>query len=217
MTEQIRLEKIKRSGRTVSLELSTSAEPLRVTEEIVFRHRLVEGVVLTASQIDQLRQEADYLRCENEVARLLATRPHASKELGLKLKRKGFSESSIDRVIAKYTANGLIDDAAHAHNLGRQLLQRKPCGRPYLLAHLQRKHIDRQLAEQAADSCLEDQDEHQLAHRALEKKWRELGQFGLETARKKAYTYLAGRGFSLSAAKAAVSRVLNDKSEVKYD
>ena len=210
--DEIKLERISRRGEIVSVVISSLDQPLVITESIVQKYRLTEGVVLTPTQVEQLMAEAERLRCFKEATRLLAMRDHAAAELTSKLRQRGFRLEIAEAVTQKYIRRGLIDDVRHAGHLARQIVKQRPCGRAYLVSYLQKKQIDRLLAEQAADECLAGTDEVELAVAALRKRWWEFGQFELEVAQRKAYNYLARRGFGFPVASAAFERVTNDET-----
>ena len=209
MSSQIKILRLIRSGSRVKIVLSNSDQLLVVSEETVHRHRLVEGVVITQSQHDVLRQESEMFRCDSEAARLLALRQHSVGELRSKLKRRQFVATVIDDVVRKYRRQGVLDDAQYAYKLAQKMVENRPCGMAYLTAYLQKKMIDRSLAEQTAQMVLSRSDESDRAIAALHRRWAQLSQFELETARNKAYNYLARRGFSYDAARKAFEKLSN--------
>ena len=217
MSSQIKIIKLGRSGSRVTITLSNQERPLVVSEETVHRYRLVDGVVLTHSQFEQLRRESQLYLCDSESARLLALREHSIGELRTKLKRKEFSSEVIENTISKYRKRGLLDDAQYAYKLSRRLIENRPCGISYLTAHLQKKMIARELAEKTAQMVLSNVDETEQAARALQKKWSRLAQFELEEARNKSYNYLARRGFSYDAARRAFEQLITEQQKDTRD
>ena len=123
----------------------------------------------------------------------------------------------VKKTIRKYCRQGVLDDAVFAYHQAEKLVNRRPCGKSYLTAFLQRKRIDRQLAQQTAEQVLEGNDELQLAAAALLQRWREYRQFELEVARRKAYNYLARRGFGYEATKAAFEQIQRRQKEETED
>jgi regulatory protein len=209
MEDQIRIVRLKAGTGRYYVTLSTRSEPLTVSDELVHRHRLKEGIVLTAPQLGQLEAEAELAECDRTAARLLALREHSVGELKAKLKQRQFKPESIQAIIARFSSRGLLDDAHFAQSVARSLMDRNPSGRGYLVAYLQHKLVSRSIAEETADMLLVDQNETDLAVKSLERRWKTLGQFDLERARTKAYTYLSRRGIGYSAAKAAFDRLWN--------
>ncbi len=217
VSEVIRIDRVRQKGAFYLLAVSTRDEALAVPAELYRRYRLKEGIVITAPQLESLEAEIERFACESEVARLLGLREHSAGDLAAKLRRKGFSREVVAAAVGKYTANGLVDDRRYAHMLARQTLERKPCGRSYLVAVLQRKMIERSLAETTVGQLLAERDPETLALAALKRKWPELSRFDLETARRKAYTYLSRRGIEYAAAKAAFETLYASDQEEKDD
>jgi len=211
----LKLLKIKRKGSVATLIISTLNETLLVTEESLYQHKLVEGIILTLSQLEILENESEALKCENEATRLLALREHSTREITLKLKRKQFSNEIIEKIIEEMKSLGHLDDFRLANNFAELLIKRKPSGRSYICSFLQKKYFDRDLSERVADMVLSGVDENEQAEHALNQKVRQYAKFELESARRKAYNYLARRGFSYNAAKNAVEKLLNIENEVE--
>ena len=209
MSERIKLTALKSGPKGIILTISSLEEPLVVSRDSVIKHRLVANIVLTESQVEQLRQESQLHLCDYETARLLALRPHSVGEIRAKLARKQFPSETIRQVVGNYKSKGLLDDVQYAYRQGQYLLERRPCGKAYLSAHLQRKKIERSLAESTAETLLAESDQLALAVSSLERRWRSFSQFELETARTKSYNYLARRGFDYSTARAAFDELLN--------
>lgn len=207
MEEKIRILKLSRSASEVSVTISALEDPVVVPEHIVHKHRLKEDIVITPSQLEMLRTESELFRCDRTAARMLAAREHSTGEIRTKLARKSFTADAIQRIIRKYKDRGVLDDARYAHRLANNLLTQRPCGRAYLVACLQRRMIDRSLAEETADVALTGKDEKELATAALTKKWGEYRQFELEVAKRKSYNYLARRGFGYEAARVAFEQL----------
>jgi regulatory protein len=195
------------------VEVSGDDEPLLVSLETAREHRLVEGVVLTPGQLDQLRLDSQRFRCERKTTDLLARRDHSVGEMIAKLRRAGFSRQVIDPVLRRCRSMGTLDDARYAMTAAKSLMQRRPCGHGYLVAFLQRKRIDRTLAEQTAEMLLSETDESSRARAALETRWSIMSQFELEIARRKAYNYLSRRGFGYQSAKTAFEQLWQGKHE----
>ncbi|MEA2030304.1 MAG: RecX family transcriptional regulator [candidate division Zixibacteria bacterium] len=209
MTDKIKLEKITRKGSKVVIEISSLDEPLRINEELLHRFQLVEGIVLTDLQVEQLYVEAKRLECRQKAIRLLAIRQYASRELSFKLRRKGFDNELVDDIIGELIQQGILDDTQYAYNLAQQLIKRKPCGRSYLIAFLQKKYIDRLTSEDVAKTTLTGIDERELAMAALKQRLQEFEHFELEVVQRKSYNYLARRGFSYQVAKTAVDELID--------
>jgi SOS response regulatory protein OraA/RecX len=213
MQDRFHISRIKRSGDCGVISIEGVDEPLKISLATILELQVVENTIITSSQLERLIDEAGLYACEQEAARLLSLRHHAAAELYLKLKRKQFKAEHIKLALAKAKRLGVLDDEHLALRLSEQLVERRPCGRAYLIAYLQRKHIERSLAERTADVVLSGQDETALAVESLRGRWSRLREFELETAQRKAYNYLARRGFGYAASKAAFERLLKSEHE----
>jgi len=217
MDEPIKLLKLAESSTLAELTVSGEDEPLKVSLETVYRHRLVEGIVLTKAQLATLKEEAALFQCDRLAARYLAMRDHSVGELRSKLRRRGMQPPVVQVVLKKYRDNGALDDARYALAVGQSLLNRRPCAKSYLTAYLQKKQIRRDLAAQTAETLLSREDDDKLAAAALEQRWSRFSQFELETARTKAYNYLARRGFGYQSAKVAFDQLWRQTKKESED
>lgn len=215
MTDQIRIERITEHGERARIRLTGFEKPLFVNCLLVHEHRLVEGIVLTESQVEVLRVAAEKLACEDSAGRMLAIRGHSIGDLKSKLSRKGFGPESIKAAVSKYRNIGILDDAVYARQRVESMLRRNPAGRSHLIGMLKKKMVDRSLAEQTVDRILAAEDETELAVQSLAKRWNLIKDLELERARTKAYNYLSRRGISFGSAKAAFERLLGEELESK--
>jgi SOS response regulatory protein OraA/RecX len=213
MTDSIKIVNLKFAAGRFFVLFSGRDKAIPVSEELVHRNRLKEGITLTAPQVAQLEHEAELAECERVVVRLLGMREHSIGELKTKLAQRKFGPDSVQKVVAVYVKKGLLDDAHFALQAAQSLLARNPVGRSYLTAYLQKKQVPRDIAVHTAEMLLGASNETELAVMSLRRRWRTYRQFEVETARTKAYTYLGRRGIGYSAAKAAFDRLLNEETK----
>ncbi|HWR83570.1 MAG TPA: regulatory protein RecX [Candidatus Deferrimicrobium sp.] len=217
MADEAKILKLDRQKSDVLVSISTREEPIILPEEAVYHYRLQEGVAITPAQVDMLLKESEKHRCSQTAAQLLAAREQTVGQLWQKLANKRFSSEAIREAVHKYKDLGVLDDARLAHRLASNLVAARPCGTQYLVAWLRARKIDRHLAEQTAAAVLTDVDENSQAEAALTKRWRAFAQFDLETSRRKAYSYLARRGFGYEVARAAFEKLRSRQDEVAND
>ena len=184
-----------------------------VSSLLVLKYKLAVGTIITVAQFSQLKRESDDARAKGIAERLLALRMYGTDELRARLREKGCSAEGIASVIDDLTRRRLLDDEAYAFSLVRRALERKPAGEQYLIAILRKKRLNQQLATTVVQTALLSEDETLLAIRALEKRWRLWAKLDLESIRKKAYTYLSGRGIGYAAAKEAVDVLVRRQSD----
>lgn len=213
MDNKIKIEKLSQSGNRYFLTITGREKPFSVSDQLVYRFKLKEGIVITGPQLEDLKKESALFECDRETSRLLSFREHSVGELRFKLKQRQFAADIVKQTIKKYTDLGFLDDAHYALKLAEKSLERNPSGRAYLVAFLQKKMVKRDQAERAADMALAGKDEQSLAESSLGRRWHLFGHLELERARQKAYNYLSRRGIGYQAAKAAFEKLYNQEHE----
>jgi SOS response regulatory protein OraA/RecX len=209
----IKIKKIQKSGSIVRLYITELEKPIILPEISAIQHNLTEGAIISPDQLELLVEESLLFTCHKEAQRLLALRNHSVGELRFKLTNKKFPIHLQKKVISDLIEQGLLDDTAYALHLAERLIIQKPCGRSYIMAYLQRKRIDRKLAEETSNEVLSKLDMNKQALDSLRKKWHMFDHLELEDARKKSYNYLSRRGFSYDVSKNAFETVTKDNNE----
>ncbi|MEK7774799.1 MAG: regulatory protein RecX [Candidatus Zixiibacteriota bacterium] len=209
----VKITKLVSRESVVMVTVTGFNKPLPVSPLVAYELRLVEGIVLTTSQIERLKGESERFTCEQTAIRMLALRDHSIGELKAKLLRKGIGTESVTAAIKSLRERGYLDDQKYALSYAERLVRERPCGQAYLIGHLMKKQINRRIAEDTATMVLQSTSEMTLAIESLRRRWRLFSQFELEVAQRKAYTYLSGRGFGYAAAKAAFEHLNRKKDE----
>jgi SOS response regulatory protein OraA/RecX len=217
MADTIKIIRLEIGRDRAKLTLSNLDTLLTISLSTVAEHRLVQGVIITESQAAILIAESELFDCDRRAARILAGRDHSVGELKVKLRQRKFSADAIDQTIKKYKQMGALDDEQYALKLAERLVAERPCGRPFLIGHLKKKYIPNHLIDKTANLVLTGLEEVALARAALDRRWYLWTDFDIETTRKKAYNYLARRGFTYPAAKAAFELMQESVDEVRED
>lgn len=193
-------------GRWVTLIFSNGFE-IRASGRSLDRYGLTKGDEFSSTEFEKLQglleKEAAFAVAEN----LLSIRSYSIGELKRRLREKEVSAELIAVITKEFQALGLIDDLKYAIQRVKSIMERKPAGPKYVIADLQKHLVPRKISEQVVANLFTEMDEVDAAVRLLEKKRRALDKFDIETARRKAYTYLARRAISYRTAKAAFERV----------
>ncbi|GAA1012206.1 recombination regulator RecX [Nocardiopsis tropica] len=103
------------------------------------------------------------------IYRALGARDHSRGELRAKLARKGFDEELTERMLDKFTAAGLVDDAAFAQRWVESRHRFSGRGRRVLAQELRTKGIGEAEAAAALDTVSRD-DEAERAAELVERK-----------------------------------------------
>ena len=114
---------------------------------------------------------AEYRAALGRALRFLGRRPHAVRELRLKL-RRGLPEDTIDRVLGRLAELGYLDDLAFAREYAAQRFSRSPRSALAVIRELTARGVDTETAEKAVSFVLMDQglEEQSLADAAARKK-----------------------------------------------
>ena len=139
-------------------------------------------------------------------AYLLGVRMYSTAELRRKMYDREYSSAEIRAVIEDFTRKGYLNDALYAENLCQNLTARGD-GKRKIAGKLRSKGIDPELIGEVLRKLEDDLPEEEAAWQALQKKRSALLRESEEQKRReKAVRYLAGRGFSASAAFSAWDR-----------
>lgn len=206
MPERLTIIEITAKGRRLFLKLDNGRE-IFLSEEIALQNGLKKGDNITSVEIDNLASQSRRFEAENYAAHLLARREYSSGQLREKLTLKEFESDLVRDLLAKLKKNGLLDDSRFARNTIESLLNRKPAGKAFLIAHLRQRHIPQSLAEQVVAEAMGDIDETVLGERLLAPKLKGWRKFGIDIARRKAYNYLSRRSLGYGAAKTAFDKL----------
>ena len=111
----------------------------------------------------------EYLFCREKAFDLISRRAHASHELYLKLLKREFKKSDIASILSELKEMNLLDDRRFAQQRAIRRIRRNPCGRTYLIADLQSKGIDGNLAREVVFDVISDEDVIVALEKAIEK------------------------------------------------
>ncbi|MGH7777621.1 MAG: regulatory protein RecX [Candidatus Dormibacterales bacterium] len=87
--------------------------------------------------------------------RMLARRPHARRELALKLARRGYRPEEVETALSRFSRLGYLDDESFAAALVRR---RSPTrGSALVAAELARRGVEREVARGALEGMTDEQ------------------------------------------------------------
>lgn len=204
--DPIILKTIEKKGRLVLLHFSNEAV-IRATPATVQQLGLAEGIGYSAEGYRNLTDLLERRFAWYTAETTLAQRAYSIGEFKRKLKRKEIADKLIVEIVADFKKKGLLGDYAYAVAKARSLLEHKPAGGAFLVSQLQKHLVPRLIAEKAVKEVLADTDETDIALKLLQKRSAVLANLDLETARQKAYTYLARRAIPYGAAKKAFDKL----------
>jgi regulatory protein len=141
---------------------------------------------------------AEEKRAFNSACKLLAIRDRSVFEIRSSLSKKGFTEAVVQSTIDDLLERGLLDDAKFAVRYAESLLRNKKAGPRYIASALQRKGVEKQLANKTAEDISSDGRTQETAIMEwIERKSAEKRKNKTPGAKKKRiYDFLIRRGFS---------------------
>lgn len=174
-----------------------------VSEALLARRRLFQGLELDEAGLEALRHEASLERVLGDAHRLLAQRQRSREELRRRLLQKDHTEQAIAAVLERLDADGLLDDRAFAAAFAADKRRFGGWGVERIRRGLADLGVDIAVIEAVLASSGDD-DELERALAVLERGGPPSPP--LEAARRRAYAALQRRGFSGSVCYAAVKR-----------
>ncbi len=197
-----------RSGRRVVATLGAS-----LVEALEADHGPLVGARIEGALAQAIVEQVERDAARREALRRLNRRPLLSGALATALRRQGFSQAAVQDALAHCAAIGALDDHATAKAHAEAALAKQPLGARGLVAALQRRGADPQLARDIAQETLTGHDEREDATVAARRRARALQRLPLETAQRRLLAYLQRRGFSLEISLEAVRNALDGPHE----
>jgi regulatory protein len=195
----------KRGKSRLSIYLNGSFA-FSLEEEVVRQHGLHPGQLLSDRELCELRKADLHHRCLGAALRLLSYRPRSEVEMRQRLGLR-FEAETVDRVVSHLKERQMLDDAAFARFWKENREAFRPRSRRLLEVELRRKGVDSEVVSQALMGV----DDEELAHRAAQKKGRNLEK-DYDVFRRKLGAYLVRRGFSYEVTNRTVQRVWRELS-----
>ncbi len=169
--------------------------------------KLRVGQTIDDAELQRLEAEEAFETAHEKALRFLEPRPRSSMEIKQHLLKKKIAPDVAERVIARLTDAGLLDDAAFAKYWVENREQFKPRAARALRFELKRKGLATTDIAEAVGAI----DESESAYRAglaRAKRWRELER---REFMEKLSAFLIRRGFAYEVAKSAAKRLWDEQ------
>ena len=174
-----------------------------VSEAFVARQRLYEGRELTADELTALVSAAARDQALADAYRLLGHRARSRAELRSRLLGKGHTADVVDVTLDRLGGEGLVDDHAFAAAFVADKRRLAGWGNARIARELGRLGVADQIVRDVLPTNADESGaELERARAALERRGRPSGP--LDLARKRAFDFLARRGYTTSVAYRAV-------------
>lgn len=180
-----------------------------VGEAFVVRHGLHEGLELSEGEYETLRADAGDDQALTDAARFLAHRTRSRAEVRRRLIDKGHEPAIAETVVARLAADGLIDDPTFAQAFVADKVNLSGWGRERIARELGRLGVARATIDETL-TAIDGEEEAARAVAALRR--RGPAQPPFDKARKRAFEFLARRGYPTEVVHRAVAEWAADTS-----
>jgi regulatory protein len=176
--------------------------------EVILKETLKVGEELSQAEVDLLTRADGFQRCLNAAFQFLSYRPRSEAETRARLKKKGYEDDEIEKVIAQLKRLSLVDDTAFAEYWKDNRNHFRPRGQRMLKLELKRKGVESEVISDA----VEDVNETDNAYRAALAKSRTLPVADYQVFRQRLGGFLQRRGFSYGVIKNVVKQVWEERT-----
>src|SRR5215208_2519314 len=162
-----------------------------IDAEVALERGFREGVALGLEELVEARAAGERVLAMNRALHFLGYRARSRREVRDRLRRYGYGEETVGRVIRRLEELGYLDDEEFARTAAREKARRY--GPRRVSAELRRSGVDAELAQGVVEEEFASRSEVQLARSAAARRYNRGGS-GAEARR--VYGFLMRRGYS---------------------
>lgn len=184
---------------------------LNLEAELAAEKGLKTGKELSEEELSELTDRNSYRKCLNAALKFLAYRPRSEFEVRERLKRRGFIQEDIDKVMDKLKEQGFIDDSAFAEYWRENRESFSPRSRLMTAIELSRKGVTRAVINGAVSEL----DDSESAYRAALGRASRLSLADRKNFDNRLGSYLRRRGFNYDVINSTIEKIwreLKDKT-----
>ncbi|CAM3901604.1 recombination regulator RecX [Alkalicoccus chagannorensis] len=174
-----------------------------VSEDVLIQEALAKGKELTAEEIERLKETDEMDKAYQRALNFLSFRMRSEKELREYLRGQEVPEEEQEWMVEKLYELDFLDDERFAASFVRTRRDQSKKGPGVIRQELKQKGIDGETAEKALEQYSEEE-EIDLALALVEKKQKSYQKDAAKIRKQKLMQFLMQRGFSSSAASAAM-------------
>jgi regulatory protein len=178
-----------------------------ILEEVAATAGLKVGQQLSTCQVEKLTRADLFQRCFAAALHYLGYRPRSEAEVRQRLRRRGFSNDVVDKVISGLKERGLIDDLAFAQYWRDNRLSFNQRSQRLIKLELRQKGVTAEIA----DEVVENSNDDIAAYEAGLKKIRVLANLDYSEFHRRLSGYLRRRGFDYGTIKSVVLRLWQER------
>ena len=201
-----------KEGRYNKIHISIDGEYLlTVDADYWYSSGYINGDEHDEQERAAFKTAAGSRRAFNAGADIISRREHSAREVYVKLCRK-FDPETAENAVNRLCEIGMIDDERFARMYAEELYNKKGMGKRRILFELSAKGVDRDIAEQAVENLISDEEDNvQRIVDILEKKYYNVVYD--EKVRRRAFAALQRLGYSYG----DIRRAFNEFCESDFD
>ena len=207
---QISEQRRKANRRNVHLD---GAFAFGCNVNVIAKFRLHEGQVLSAEEVEKIRQGEVRQDCFDSAMRFIERRMQSRNELKQKLTKQEHDPATIEGVLADLERLGYVDDAKFAAAKVESAAKVRHHGRRRAAIELLKKGVTGESARIALDKTYDTHDSLSVARELARKKFKSLSSLPPEVARRRLVGMLQRRGFEYDVVRPVIDEVLGNHDE----
>jgi regulatory protein len=176
-----------------------------IYKDLVLEFGLKKGREISVEEAETILKADALLIARSRALKYLAHKPRTRDEVRKKLRDSGLEAESIERVLDRIAAMGLLDDAAYAHDYVKSRINSRGYGPERIRRELIRRGVDSDLVEEALREELEGYDLLEVARSQANRRWEVLKREPDPLKRRRRLAgYLQRRGFDYDVVRSVV-------------
>lgn len=170
-----------------------------VSEQTLLKFNLAKGDTVTHALLRKMEREEGRFAVKSYMMKRLGSRDHSRKELFTKAIRKEYPKNIIENVLDELEEKGYLNDEKFAEKFVKDKSHLNKWGPNKIKAHLYKKGISNNVAEQSIQKVFEDKNiKKVLLHLVLKGKRRFLREEDAYKRKKKIVDHLSRKGYRSS-------------------
>jgi len=192
-----------------------NTEKLEIAYEVYLNSGLIKGDEVDKKKIEKLKYENEFFQTKSSAYRYLGNRNHSSFELRVKLTKKGYQKSIIEKVIKDLRVKGYISDQKFAESFVKNRIEKKKEGIVKINSELRKKGIPNEIISDVINNITDDPIHFQNALQLARKKYQSLKNKDLDFKKLKGrlFNFLKGKGYTTEIILKVLDTVLVNEGE----
>ena len=197
--------KAKKSGRNCVLLLD-NGEELECSKDLVLRHNLIKGRILTQDALKRIINEQKVIDVKQTAYNYVSYKPRTEKQVRIRLAGKGFSNDECETALTFLREFDLINDVRYAESFIKDLLKKKPASESRIMIDMLKRGIPKSIAIEAIHKIYPVEAKYDMAVKAAAKKMKLIRHKPIEKRKDSLIRYLQSLGYEWD----LIKRVVND-------